>query len=126
MDFHLRLLLKYLNDDPPENFDLRRYIILCQEVPHPHFARNVLLKGGLEVATPTVAPLVLYQYLVVHCALFGGRTLELRVGGIGRREDVGLLVSVNSDTVSTISSPALSRLLHDGQVPHTRHTSHTP
>lgn len=116
MDFHLRLLLSYLKDSPPENFDLQCYIILCQEVTRPYFARNLLLKGGLEVATPTVPPLVLYQYLVVHCALFGGRTLELRGGGSVRREDVGLLVSVNSDTVSKLSSPTLTQLLQDSQV----------
>ncbi len=126
MDFHFRLLLSYLNDAPPENFDLRRYIVMCQEVPRPHFARNLLLKGGLEVATPAVPPLVLYQYLVVHCAVFGGRTLELRVGGSGRREDVGVLVTVSREAVSVLSSPSLARLLQDCQVHHTHTHPHTP
>lgn len=116
MDFHLRLLLSYLNNSPPDNFDLRHYIILCYEKSRPHFARNLLQKGNLEVATPCVLPLVLYQYLVVHCAMFGGRTLDLRGGGSGRREDVALLIDVSTDALGTLTSPQLTALLQDGQV----------
>ena len=116
MDYHLRLLLSYLNNSPPDNFDLRHYIILCNEKPRPHFARNLLQKGQLEVATPCVLPLVLYQYLVVHCGLFGGRTLELRGGGSGRQEDVGLLVDVSTEALGSLTSPQLTALVQDGQV----------
>ena len=116
LDFHLRLLLTYLDNSPPENFDLRQYINLCCDRPHPFFSRNMLQKGTLDVASPIVHPSTLYQYLLVHCAMFKGQTLELRVGGDTGHEGVGLLLEVSQESLGPVTSPQLSKLIEDAQV----------
>lgn len=121
-DFHLRLLLGILNNTrtPPDNFDLRKYLSLCYERSSPSYIRNLLQRGVFEIATPTVSinPQILYQYLLVHCSVFGGHTLELKIGGTTELSplDVGLLIDVCAESLGPTTSPQLSKLINETQV----------
>ena len=58
-------------------------------------------------------PELLYLHLVSHCEEFGTTTLELHVAGSPSAKDIGLLINIDGESVTT---PELSELMKENKV----------